>query len=308
MAHTDPDGLFDARYRAFLETVTHLRADLHRYCARMTGSVLDGEDVMQEALFEAYRKIEKLDDPAALRPWLFRLAHHRCIDFLRKRRARQRAEAGYAQDDVVRPSELAGGGTRRAIERLVIALPPKERACVLLKDVFDYSLEEIAELVDSTIGGVKAALTRGRAKLADFPVDAPLPSAATGSSQRAASALLHLYVDGFNRRDWDGLRELISADARLRVADLYAGRLDESGFFTRYASWHDWHLAVGDVEGELIIVVDRQFAADDTVRARTWALPAIMRLGVDEAGRITRIADYSHCPWIVPAASSFHHS
>jgi DNA-directed RNA polymerase specialized sigma24 family protein len=51
------------------------------------------------------------------------------------------------------------------VEHLVLVLPPKERACVLLKDVFDYSLEEIAELVDSTIGGVKAALNRDRSKL-----------------------------------------------------------------------------------------------------------------------------------------------
>jgi hypothetical protein len=53
---TEPDfeaiGLFEARYVAFLETITHLRPRLHRYCARMTGSVLDGEDVMQEAVFE----------------------------------------------------------------------------------------------------------------------------------------------------------------------------------------------------------------------------------------------------------------
>ncbi|WP_352503014.1 MULTISPECIES: sigma-70 region 4 domain-containing protein [unclassified Mesorhizobium] len=51
------------------------------------------------------------------------------------------------------------------MERLVIHLPPKERACVLLKDVFDYSLEEIADLVGSTVGGVKAALNRGRSGL-----------------------------------------------------------------------------------------------------------------------------------------------
>jgi hypothetical protein len=63
---TQPDfeaiGLFEARYVAFLETITHLRPRLHRYCARMTGSVLDGEDVMQEAVFEAYRKLDRFDD------------------------------------------------------------------------------------------------------------------------------------------------------------------------------------------------------------------------------------------------------
>ncbi|MCU1284024.1 MAG: polymerase, sigma-24 subunit, subfamily [Acidobacteriales bacterium] len=50
------------------------------------------------------------------------------------------------------------------------------------------------------------------------------------------SPLLRLYVERFNRRDWDGLRDLISADARLRVADRFAGRLDESPYFERYQS------------------------------------------------------------------------
>src|SRR6202167_2439711 len=65
-----PIGLFDARYRAFLETVSDVRAQLHRYCARMTGSRLDGEDLMQETLFEAYTKIETLDDARRLKPWV----------------------------------------------------------------------------------------------------------------------------------------------------------------------------------------------------------------------------------------------
>ena len=93
-----PNGLFDARYRAFLETVSDVRAQLHRYCARMTGSRLDGEDLMQETLFEAYTKIESLDDAHKLKPWLFRIAHNRCIDFLRRRHARERAESSYSSD------------------------------------------------------------------------------------------------------------------------------------------------------------------------------------------------------------------
>src|SRR5579859_3371319 len=157
-------GLFDARYTAFLETIVHLRPQLHRYCARMTGSALDGEDVMQEAVFEAYRKLEGFDDSRPLGPWLFRIAHNRCIDFLRRREVREEAEAGAVEPDVVHPLDPPGPALDRAVERLVIHLPPKERACVLLKDVFDYSLDEIAELVESTVGGVKAALNRGRAK------------------------------------------------------------------------------------------------------------------------------------------------
>ena len=81
----DGVGRFEDRYKAFLETISTLRPSLHRYCARMTGSVMDGEDVVQEALFEAYRKLDQFDDTRPLKPWLFRIAHNRCVDFLRKR-------------------------------------------------------------------------------------------------------------------------------------------------------------------------------------------------------------------------------
>ncbi len=81
-----PRGQFDARYLAFLETAADLRPKLHRYCARMVGSTLDGEDVAQDALFDAYRRLDTYDDRRPLGPWLFRIAHNRCIDLLRRRR------------------------------------------------------------------------------------------------------------------------------------------------------------------------------------------------------------------------------
>src|SRR5258708_6021281 len=97
----DATGRFEARYHAFLETIAHLRPRLHRYCARMTGSVLDGEDVMQDALFVAYRKLDTFDDSLELGPWLFRIAHNRSIDFLRTRKAREESEAAAAEPDSV---------------------------------------------------------------------------------------------------------------------------------------------------------------------------------------------------------------
>src|SRR5512132_2064846 len=158
-------GPFDARYVAFLETISTLRPSLHRYCARMTGSVMDGEDVVQEALFEAYRKLDQFDQSRPLKPWLFRIAHNRCIDLLRRRGVRDEAEVAAAVPESTEPVDpVLGMG--KAVEHLVLTLPPKERASVLLKDVFDYSLEEIAELVDSTVGGGKAALNRGRTRVA----------------------------------------------------------------------------------------------------------------------------------------------
>src|SRR5438045_938445 len=144
-ADAAPPDAFDGRYLAFLETITHLRPKLHRYCSRMTGSVLDGEDVAQEALFQAYRKLHTFDDSRPMAPWLFRIAHNRCIDVLRRRGVQTEAETAALAPDFVAPLNPVGPDLGRAVEYLVMALPPKERACVLLKDVFDYTLEEIAE-------------------------------------------------------------------------------------------------------------------------------------------------------------------
>src|SRR5882672_11277911 len=101
-------GPFEARYLAFLETIAQLRPSLHRYCSRMTGSVLDGEDVVQDALFQAYRKLDTFDDDRPLTPWLFRIAHNRCVDFLRRREVRQNAEEAIAEPDSVEPVDPPG--------------------------------------------------------------------------------------------------------------------------------------------------------------------------------------------------------
>jgi len=289
----EPAGLFDIRYAAFLETVVHLRERLHRYCTRMTGSALDGEDVMQETLFEIYRKIETIDDPGALRSWLFRTAHNRCIDFLRNRQTRRRAEANFAVDEIVLPAEPAAQGADRAIERLVIHLPPKERACILLKDVFDHSLEEIADLVGSTVGGVKAALSRGRAKLAALPSQPVVRSEPSPDPQ--LSRLLTRYVELFNRRDWDGVRALTSADAQLRVSDCFRGPLSDSIYFVEYEKGKaNWRMAIGAVDNEIVLLVLHRGEAG-------WEPAYPVRIEATD-GTVIRISDYYACPWLLRAA------
>jgi RNA polymerase sigma-70 factor (ECF subfamily) len=289
----DLRGVFEARYLAFLETVASLRPSLHRYGARMVGSVFDGEDVVQEALFQAYRRLDSFDDSRPLAPWLFRIVHNRCIDFLRRRGVREEAESAAAGPDLFMPVEPPGLELGRAVEHLVLALPPKERACVLLKDVFDYTLEEIAELVDSTVGGVKAALSRGRSKLQALPE----PTAAASVASEEMSRLLRLYVERFNRRDWDGLRELISADARLRVADRFTGPLTESPYFGNYERWPTpWRMAAGVVDGEPAVLILRQ-------RGEAWEPRGVVRLALADH-QIARLSDYTHCPWILDAASA----
>jgi RNA polymerase sigma-70 factor, ECF subfamily len=327
-------GRFDARYLAFLETIAQLRPKLHRYCTRMTGSVLDGEDIVQDALFQAYRKLETFDESRSLSPWLFRIAHNRCIDVLRRRELQRDAEAEAAGPEVIEPIEPPGPALGRAVEQLVLTLPPMERACVLLKDVFDYSLEEIAELVDSTVGGVKAALNRGRTKLSAAPALTPEAggAAASASRRKPPSAetrrVLHLYIERFNRRDWDGLRELIAADAKLRVADCFDGKFVDSPYLGEYGkSGATWRLALGEIDGEEAVIVLRLGEAGEWIPVAPISVE-FGRDGSDGSGgndgsggidgndgsdtsagrdgvgeRITRIADYVHCAWVLEAAT-----
>jgi RNA polymerase sigma-70 factor (ECF subfamily) len=289
----DPSGPFEARYLAFLETITQIRPRLHRYCSRMTGSVMDGEDVVQDALFEAYRKLDQYDDSRPLAPWLFRIAHNRCIDFLRRRGVRVEAESTAVGPDFVMPADPPVLGVGRAVEQLVISLPPMERACVLLKDIFDYTLEEIAEFVSSTVGGVKAALNRGRSKLAALPE----PVKSRREPNPELSRLLHLYVDRFNKRDWDGLRELISADAQLRVVDRFAGPVEKAPYFKNYERQKvPWRLAVAEVDSELVIVALHKHRDQ-------WRPASVARLDVIDQ-HIVRIVDYAHCAWVLSAAAA----
>jgi RNA polymerase sigma-70 factor (ECF subfamily) len=255
----------------------------------MTGSVLDGEDVVQDALFHAYRKLDTFDDTRPLAPWLFRIAHNCCVDFLRRRGVREEAEGSVETPDSVMPVDPPGVALGRAVEHLVLTLPPMERACVLLKDVFDYSLEDIAELVGSTVGGVKAALHRGRAKVTTSPPQSPPPRAKNADVAR----LLHLYAERFNRRDWDGLRELIAADARLLVVDRYASPLADAPYFGVYEQMTvPLRLAVGDVDGTPEIIL-----------YEGGAPRSLIHLDVAD-DRITRITDYWFAPWVLQSAAS----
>jgi RNA polymerase sigma-70 factor (ECF subfamily) len=260
----------------------------------MTGSVLDGEDVVQEALFRAHQSLASFDTGRSLKPWLFRIAHNGCVDWRRRRGVQREAEAAVLEPE--EEAEFEEGlalPLDRAVEHLVVLLPPKERACVLLKDVLDHSLEDIAELLDSSVGSVKAALNRGRAKLASVTEE----SVGAPPTTASRSLILELYVERFNRRDWEGLRELIRDDAQLRVADRYVGRLAEAPYFSTYAGFPQaWRLTVAELEGAPVAIVH--------LWEDGWKATGVVHFEVlDE--RIAHIDDYLLCPWVLEHAAFF---
>src|SRR5262249_18795624 len=154
--------------KEFVAAAAALRPRLHRFCARMCGSVLDGEDVVQEALAEAFFTLPMLRDSARFEPWLFRIAYHKSIDFVRRNKRRQFDIALDEMSETAGDSgadDLSAAPIDQALATLVGELPPKERAAVILKDVLDYPLTDVADIAHTTLGGAKAALHRGRSKL-----------------------------------------------------------------------------------------------------------------------------------------------
>jgi RNA polymerase sigma-70 factor, ECF subfamily len=170
-----------ASREAFDQLLGALRPKLHRYCARMTGSVVDGEDVVQEAILKAIEAFREPGSIASPESWLFRIAHNAALDFLR-RRARMDAARAHEEnlDMIVDPVSTADNREATAASlRTFMRLPVAQRSTVILMDVLGYSLDEIAGVVKLSIPAVKASLHRGRARLRELaqePDDLPPPS------------------------------------------------------------------------------------------------------------------------------------
>jgi RNA polymerase sigma-70 factor, ECF subfamily len=280
----------------FLAAVKEMRPRLHRFCSRMCGSVLDGEDLVQETLAQAFYNLPSLKNESRLEPWLFRIAHNKCVDFLRRERKQREDTVPYDEqrvpESVSDGAELADEPVDDALAALVAELPSKERACVLLKDVLDYPLAEIAGIVDSTLGGVKAALHRGRAKLRELH-HAPSQAELDGQQRR----LLEAYIEHFNRQDWDALRRLIQADARVELVGVSEFSLGDVGapYFRNYSAlpW-EWRLSLARVDGEPLIVHWQKAGAD-------WVPRAAVRLWWRD-GKVARIRDYVHVGYLLDHA------
>ena len=234
---------------AFERLLGELRPKLHRHCARMTGSAIDGEDVVQEALVKALEGFAATASISYPEGWVFRIAHNAALDFLRRRTRQDAARSDEDPEMIVDPVAVAEDRQIAAASlRTFMRLPVAQRGSVILMDVLGYSLQEIGGVMASSIPAVKAALHRGRARLRELaqePDDHPLPVLA-GPDR----ALLAAYVDRFNARDFDTIRNMLADEVRL---DLIAraqrnGRHEVGSYFTNYGAVTDWHLVAGLVD------------------------------------------------------------
>jgi RNA polymerase sigma-70 factor (ECF subfamily) len=243
----------------FLQRVADLRPRLHRYCARMTGSAVDGDDVVQEALIKAFEALAHTRLSGSLEGWLFRIAHNAAMDFLRRR---GRHEALHAPQDVEAegaPDEAAAADGRVAAAsglRTFMRLPPLQRSTVVLMDVLGYSLDEIVDITQASLPSVKAALHRGRLALQALAAQPPdAPPVRLDDAQRA---LLERYIERFNAHDFDAIRDMLADEVKLYLAGrrTLQGRAAVSGYFHNYQGIGGWRLALGQADGRAAVLVD----------------------------------------------------
>lgn len=289
--NTHPSALnetFDARAR-------RLRPRLHRYCAGLVGSVIEAEDVVQEVLLNAHAALERgtmVDEPDR---WLFRVAHNAALDHIRRRNREARVMDSSAETETVADPASTAESRQQAAESLrrLMHLPLLQRSAVMLVDVLGLSLAEAGAVLDSTLAGTKAALHRGRQRLATLTeLEAPpRPSMAQDEERR-----LRHYVERFNARDFDAIRQLIAEDVQVDLVAMgrMRGRGEVSNYFGNYERAHDWVLSLGFVEGQPAILVHDPVGDP--------ALPWSLMLVEWRDGQVTLIRDFRYGRYVMDAA------
>jgi len=301
MPESDPTAAFAVQpqvrgpWRRYLDSLAPLRPALHRYCCRLAGNVWEGEDLAQDALVRVFGLLGKADaelrDPRA---YLIRTATHLWIDRTR-RRARERElienERVEARQRDTAGDPAQGADVRRAAGELLARLAPRERAAVLLKDVFDLSLDEAAALLQTSVGAVKAALHRGRGRLEGADRDTP------AAGPPPPRALVDRFVAALASRDLEALRALCSVDLTVElVGGAELESFEDSRSFFEHAHFVLPQLGFGErphwrtelYQGEPVVL---GFRTLDGVEG----LNEVHRLEASD-GAITRVRCYCFCP------------
>lgn len=281
----DPDDL--------ARSLEALRPKLHRYCARMTGSVIDGEDAVQETLLKALKTPPDLQN---LEAWVLRIARNAATDLLRRR---ARAERQLMLEDPETPSKPdAQLDRRQALEASVgtfLKLPAAQRSAVILMDVLGYSLRDIEAITGGSVPAIKASLHRGRARLRQLCLEPE--AAAPVVMDPNELELLRTYVEHFNARDFDAVRDLLADEVRLDLVTRarMQGKTEVATYFHNYSGTSDWHFSVGFVDGHPALLVH-----DRRTKSPHPAYAVLLRW---ERGKLTHIRDFRYARYVLDGAT-----
>ena len=245
----------------FSQLTEPYRRELQLHCYRMLGSLHDAEDLVQETLLRAWRRLDTFEGRASLRAWLYKIATNACLDALKKRPRRALPMTVYPAADAREPylppilepvwlepfpdellpePAILNPEARYAMyEHVKLAfltalqlLPPRQRAVLILRDVLDWRASEVAELLEMTVSAVNSALHRARTTLAkQYPKSKTL--LASRPTDDTTRTLLNQFVQAWEAADVTGLTALLKEDATLMMPpspSWYQGRASVSHF------------------------------------------------------------------------------
>jgi RNA polymerase sigma-70 factor (ECF subfamily) len=227
------------------------RGELLAFCYRMAGSFHEAEDLVQETMLRAWRARERYDPArASVRTWLYRIATNVCLSALegRARRPLPSGLGGPSDDpgtpltpalDVpwlqpfpdVRVDASVRTDMRLALVAALQAVPPRQRAVLILRDVLDFSAAEVAAQLGTTVPAVNSALQRARSAAGDLGT----AEAVREPDDPEVRAVVDRYLKAFEAADVPGLVRLLTDDAILEMPPVplwYRGR-DDYGLFMR---------------------------------------------------------------------------
>jgi RNA polymerase sigma-70 factor (ECF subfamily) len=279
-----------AAQRAFFARIDPVRPQLYRYCRRLTSSVWDAEDLLQETLTRAFaRAADSHQRIERVLPWLVRIATNAYLDGWRRP-----APVPVELPDSPSVPDADPLEVRDALGEVATLLSPQERAAVVLKDVFDFPLAEIAAMLGTSLAAVKAALHRGRDRLGT-----PDPARQQALNRRAAPdrAVLDAMAEAFTTYDIERLTALLLADAASEVV----GMVYEVGAETiRRGSLHHTLVVENDVRYRAEV---REFDGEPLLLL--WDTPVdgsapeavsdVLRVETAD-GRVARVRWYYFCP------------
>jgi RNA polymerase sigma-70 factor (ECF subfamily) len=225
--------------RAFRALVEPLARELHAYAYRMLGGFHDADDALQESRLKAWRALATYEPRASFRAWMYRIVTNTCLDLLKVRSRRvlpqdvspsiapgppttaPRADIAWIEPypDALLPTvpgpEQAvrlREGIRLAFVRVVQMLPPRQRAALILHDVLEWSVVEVARMLETTEAAVNSALQRARTTIAR-------PHAASSASALAPrhAEVVERFVRAWESGDFDDLVALLATDAVMNM-------------------------------------------------------------------------------------------
>lgn len=260
---------------AFGRLVGSLRDELRAHCYRMLGSLHDAEDAVQDTMDRAWRNLERVEDPGAIRPWLFRIATNRALTIIARRGRRELptdlspgsplTETAWLEPY---PDRLMGWTARLGPEARVVAresvelafvaalqhLPARQRAILLLREVLGHSAAETADLLETTVAAVNSGLQRARKALAAVRPDSSQRQTLDSLGEPALREIAGRYAAAWEAGDIDTIVAMLTQDAKYSMPPLptwYAGRTSIRGFLTDVVLAHRWRFLPAMANGQL---------------------------------------------------------